>query len=465
MSPPISRKHAPGARIPCSSINYRRLSLHGGRPWASLPEDLVQLIGWRVLAGDLLDYVRFRAVCTHWNWSSVRPHGRGLVDPRFHPRRWMMLSEGHGLYPGHPHLGGYLRFFNLSTGVFVRVHLPLFDDHVVLDSVDGLLVLLLHRDYGTAIRLLHPFTGDIAELPPLLSLLPQMEPQARYRDMSEDNKLRTLSVLLRGVCAAVSVSATGAITVMLALDMLHHVAHASAGDQRWTLSSWELPFLLESTVSFQGKLYMVSPSTADKNIVYIRQTDPPQLNSERSHSSLQPPRKIAECPMTATVGTVHLVECGLELMLIGSNDSAGLVVYRLNDLISGRVAPVMNIGEHALFLGERSFYLLANKRFPSVLGNSIIRKHMSTVHNPLVRTRVVRRVEQYHLGSGTWSPAIDEEDIPLRDRSPPASPYMLIHHIYTCCYRSYWNKGLMVRGAVTPDWSVKSNLWAGLTDG
>ncbi|TKW17590.2 hypothetical protein SEVIR_5G380101v4 [Setaria viridis] len=79
--------------------------LLGSEPWASLPQDLLELIAWRVLAGDLLDYVRFRAVCSHWNSSTVPPRGRGLVDPRFHPRRWMLFPEGYGLYPGHPNLG------------------------------------------------------------------------------------------------------------------------------------------------------------------------------------------------------------------------------------------------------------------------------------------------------------------------------------------------------------------------
>ena len=82
----------------------------------------------------------------------------------------MLFPEGHGLHPGHGKLGGYVRFFNLSTGAFVRVRLPLFRDHCVLDSVDG--ILLLQRDQDTAIRLLPPFTGDIAEFPPLETLLP-----------------------------------------------------------------------------------------------------------------------------------------------------------------------------------------------------------------------------------------------------------------------------------------------------
>ena len=103
--------------------------------WVSLPEDLIRLISSRVLAGDLLDYVRFRAVCGSWRSATASPRGRGVVDPRFHPRRWMMLPEGHGLHPGHPHLRGYIRFLNLDTGTLVRAHLPLFSDHCVVDSV------------------------------------------------------------------------------------------------------------------------------------------------------------------------------------------------------------------------------------------------------------------------------------------------------------------------------------------
>ncbi|CAO2169560.1 unnamed protein product [Urochloa humidicola] len=40
--------------------------------WASLSGDLVEQIGWRVLAGDLHDYVRFRATCSHWSASTPR---------------------------------------------------------------------------------------------------------------------------------------------------------------------------------------------------------------------------------------------------------------------------------------------------------------------------------------------------------------------------------------------------------
>ncbi|CAO1947882.1 unnamed protein product [Urochloa humidicola] len=426
------------------------------RPWASLTEDLIELIGCLVLAGDLLDYVRFRAVCSHWANSTLRPRGRGLVDPRFHPRRWMMLPEGHGLYPGHPNLGGYVRFFSLSTGRFVRVHLPLFDDHVVLESVDGLLLLLRHRDRDTTIRLLNPFTGDIAEFPPLSSLLPQMK---RDPYMSVDCKLSELRLYRRGVCAAVTVGAAGAITVMIASDTRRRVAHATAGDQRWTLSACKLPHLLSPPISFQGKLYAVSEFHDGKN-VHIWQIDPPTPHAEGSHLLSLQQRIIAECPLVAvTVDIAHLVECGSELMLVGFADTplpTQLVVYRLTDLISGRIIPLTNIGEHALFLGDRSFCVSSNKGFPSVLGNSITCNYRLPIHDSQVRTcdQHQKLIENYHLGTGTWSLAIP-------NHNPPASPHMLIHHIFTCCYRDYWNKALMFHGGIRPNWLVKPNMCIG----
>jgi hypothetical protein len=100
---------------------------------------MVRLIGWRVLlAGDLPDYVRFRAVCAHWRWSTVSPRGQGIADPRFHPRRWRISWEGHGLGPDHD---DRKRFVNIFTGASVCLRLPLLADHAILRSVEGLLLV------------------------------------------------------------------------------------------------------------------------------------------------------------------------------------------------------------------------------------------------------------------------------------------------------------------------------------
>uniref|UniRef100_A0A0E0NNP8 F-box domain-containing protein n=1 Tax=Oryza rufipogon TaxID=4529 RepID=A0A0E0NNP8_ORYRU len=290
-------------------------------PWESLHEDLLELIAWRVLAGDgdLLDYVRFRAVCPHWRSSTSCPRGRGIVDRRFHPRRWMLLPEGHGLYPGHGKLRGFVRFFNLSTGAFVRVHLPLFRDHCVLDSVDG--ILLLQRDHDTAIRLLHPFTGDILDFPPLETLL-------RY--VSSKLVGDKWNYLRRIGAASINVSADQVVSLMM----------------------W-------------------SPE--------ILQIDPPEL--EGMEPWLPPPTLIAKCPAN-TVNTsdsrfYHLVECDSEVLVIAL--SAGIhrkiSVYRLADFMLGRrTLRVTCIGGNALFIGQRNL-CVSSKAFPTVVGDTIVFHH------------------------------------------------------------------------------------------
>jgi hypothetical protein len=214
--------------------------------WASLPKDLVDLIAWRVLAADLRDYVRFRAVCAHWRSSTASPRGCGIVDRRFHPRRWMMLPEGHGLYPGHGKLHGFVRFFNLSTGAFVRVHLPLFRDHCVLDSIDGL--LLLQRDHDTAARLLNPFTGDILDFPPLETLLPYVG------TLPHGSKW----IYIRHVSAtSMNVSADGVVSLMIFGGCgWSKIAFATSREQRWRVSSYFVDQYY-SPLSFQGKIYVL----------------------------------------------------------------------------------------------------------------------------------------------------------------------------------------------------------------
>ena len=182
-----------------------------------------------------------------------------------------MLPEGHGLYPGHPDLRGFVRFLNLSTGALVHAHLPLLDDHAIIDSVDGL--LLLYHDRDTVMRLLHPLTGEVVDLPPLASLLPQME-TLQFCPKGPNRR-----GLLMNPYASVSVSSQGTVTVMLTFTCLDRVAYATDGDQRWTL--WDPCMSLlsshlisqKSLLSSGGKIYMLECAyQSDK--IHIYRVDP-----------------------------------------------------------------------------------------------------------------------------------------------------------------------------------------------
>ncbi|XP_051189668.1 uncharacterized protein [Lolium perenne] len=390
--------------------------------WESLPGDLLRLIAWRILADDLLEYVRFRAVCTSWRSGTVCPRGRGVTDPRFHPRRWMMLTEGHGLYPGYGKLDGYVRFFNLDKGTFVRVKLPLFRKHCALDSADGL--LLLQRDEDTVIHVLHPFTGDIAELPPLATLLTQLDGYLNGAPEWE----RWFSIR-NNLCASVSCNA-GITTVMLAFHHLSRVAFATSQDRHWTMTSWEVPRSVRP-LSFRGKIYVVHNQTPTVDATsHVLQIDHPLQNEIGiGFQQPSPPRLVATCPPNVLRYPIYLVECDSEILVVGHSDSSfsHILVYKLADLMLGRFIPVTSIGDRALLIEERSLSV-SSKSLPTVMAETVIYTHPRT-----------RDFAQYQLGTGTWSQPIDECGL---DGFAPG-PRSLIHHVMSCCIRNVWNKGLI----------------------
>ncbi|XBI59388.1 hypothetical protein VPH35_040466 [Triticum aestivum] len=394
-------------------------------PWASLHQELLDLIAWRVLAVDFRGYVRFRAVCAYWRSSTACPRGRGIVDLRFHPRQWMMLPEGHGLYPGHEKLQGFVPFFNLSTGAFVRVHLPLLSDHCVLDSIDGILLLL--RDHDTVVRLLHPFTGDILGFPPLKTHLSSV-----IGSTSLESKWHKWCNIKNINAAAMNVGADEVVSLMiLGAYGWSNVAFATSGQRQWSVSS-SLNRRSCSPFSFQGKIYAVRYNK-------VLQIGPPQLEGVEPY--LPPPTVIARCPASTpdTTYLYRLVECAQEILVVSIRHNYKKVpVYKLADLMLGRAVPTTCIGGNALFMEGRTL-CVSSKAFPTIMGDTIVfldcRKHY---------------LAQYHLGSGTiLSPAID---ISMYEMSGPCS---IICHIYTCCFRKRWNKGEIACRGQEDKWQVK----------
>uniref|UniRef100_A0A0E0LHR4 KIB1-4 beta-propeller domain-containing protein n=1 Tax=Oryza punctata TaxID=4537 RepID=A0A0E0LHR4_ORYPU len=399
----------------------------GGFCWASLPAELAELIAARVLAaGGFVDYVRFRAVCSPWPaaaacWTLASTPAGGLRPlpgpprsrrPRPLPRPLRLLRRRtHPRPPSAP-----LR--------------PL-----LLDSPDG---LLLQRDGDTAIRLLHPFTGDIAEFPHLDSLAhqllyldfdPTVDPMYIFTGWMYNTSAIRFSHQIRKICAAVDVADEGIVTVMLAVEKIGRVAFAAAGDNDWVISTWK-ENQLDKALSFQGKLYVVN---CRDGLIHVSVIDPPVPRRWRhegeesvAKSPVPPPRRIVTCS-SEEIHLPSLVELDSQIMLVGYNDTSlsRILVLRLADLAMGMIVPVVSIGDHILFIGARSL-CVSSGWLPSIGGNSIVCFHAGENY-----------LAQYHLGTGSWSPASDGQLM----LSPPSRPCSLIHHIFTCCYRQFWNKG------------------------
>ncbi|VAH39353.1 hypothetical protein VPH35_024955 [Triticum aestivum] len=397
-------------------------------PLASMAADLVELIGLRVLAaGDLLDYIRFRAVCAH-SWSStIHPRGHGITDSRFHPRRWMMLPDGHRL-----HLeDGRKRFLNLDTGKFVRPRVPLLDDHCLLCSVEGL--LLMQRQHGDQdedpICLLHPFTGDTAKFPPVTYRTMVRLFGSAYHLNSHNGS----AYLLPGrVTASLTVNAEGVVMITVVLPDVSRALFATTKDKQWRLSAWSFS-PNGSTISSQGKIYMVQPKPTSSVELQILQIDPPRPEKiyGSSSSSFPAPKVIAICPTGMLNALSELVECDSEILLVDSSDyvlSKRMAVYKIADLIQGRVTPLTSIGDKALLVGvRRSGSLIGRNLSVSLKAMPTIAGDMIVCHDPIHE----KYLGQYHIGSGTWS---------LRDMICDiysASGWCtcsLIDHIYGACH-------------------------------
>ncbi|XBI96940.1 hypothetical protein VPH35_033155 [Triticum aestivum] len=421
MFSPAANCELPPAPVTASSATCSDDDLS---PLTSLPADLVELMGWRVLAGDLVDYIRFRAVCTHWRSSTVCPRGRGITDSRFHPCRWMMLPGGHGL-----HLGdGTKSFLNLSTGVFVRPRIALLEDHCVLCSVDGLLLMQQqHGEQEGPICLLHPFTGDVEKFPPITYHTVLSSGSTHF------NLHNGCTYLLPGsMTASLSINTQGVAVITIVLRDMPRVLFATTKDKQWRLSSWSFS-PNQSTISSQGKLYMLQPKPTSSVEVQILQIDPPwpQKNSGFSPSLFPAPKVIAVCPTGMINGLSELVECDSEILLVGSCDYMffkHMVVYRIVDLIQGRVVHLTSIGDNALLFGLRSSgsgigrnLCVSSKAMPTIAGDTIVRQHPTCA----------KYLEQYHIGTGTWSPT---GMICAIYSGYGRCTCSLIHHIYGACH-------------------------------
>uniref|UniRef100_M8BEI4 KIB1-4 beta-propeller domain-containing protein n=1 Tax=Aegilops tauschii TaxID=37682 RepID=M8BEI4_AEGTA len=326
--------------------------------------------------------------------------------------------------------------FSKKKGVFVRVRLPLFTNHCILDSVYG---LLLQRDEDTAVRLLHPFTGDIVELPWLTTLVSQ-KPEGGVWPLE--------LVVMRHISTCASF-VSGTVTVLLTFNVFDYVAVATSLDTQWTMLSWTCPgSYINGPLPLHGKIYAVP------DFITPRNGAPRIFEMDVCHYQ-DPPKLIFTGPIEKQhLHSCHLVEYGSEILVVAHDDAqlSHITVYRLADLILGKFIPLTNIGENTIFMGPRSI-CVSSRAFPMVKANTIVyfrpQKH---------------RFAQYDISARTWSLAMDQCSI----NGLAQGPRSIICHILTCCSHQHWNKGedytYNETGGPSPKWKVKEEFRAGSYD-
>uniref|UniRef100_A0ACD5XWY0 Uncharacterized protein n=1 Tax=Avena sativa TaxID=4498 RepID=A0ACD5XWY0_AVESA len=320
--------------------------------WSDLGDGPAGLIAERLLANDVADYIRFRAVCCSWRQWSTDPRAHGILDRRFHPRKWIMLRE----ISGHPRI-----FLNVSTGQCIQMpRLPeLLRGHDVFGpTTEGLLVLLDRTSY--IVRLLNPLTGQVTDLPPATTLLRLMKyPTTDLRKAFEVSD------------AGLADNSTFAIH-FLGIQML---AVAKLEDKCWTLVDDNQGSSFLSAISFEGRFYC--PTNRGVMVVETSENQPPRLVLAARLTKVFP----------LMLSTMHLVDNDGELILvyrrIQLRDGEGEqfsdtknkcfiqnYTYRV-DLKAMNTRPVLGLGGRAMFIGLRTTLSVSTSVFPSVKSDSI----------------------------------------------------------------------------------------------
>ena len=342
------------------------------RDWSNLGDGPAGLIAELVLAYDVADYLRFRAVCRPWRQCSTEPRSHDGLDRRFYPWRWVLLRE--------PLAAPNRRcFLNSSTGECIQLDLPELLDHELLTvTPEGLLLLLHDRNH---VRLLNPLTRHLTELPPLTTLLPSKDHVMLSRFKIDD-------------LASCSGIASDDSTVVLCFNRFRMLGMAKPGDDHWVLLKYNNDGIAKTPLVFAGRFYHVNV-----NGVMVLQIIPNQ-----------PPRLEVAAKLNMHVSPIsqsmHLISnCG-ELMLVHrqivpvtSRNKSGYRynIYRVN-LDTGTLFPVKRLGSgtgRAMFLGMYCSFTLSPDVFPPGSFSA------DTIYPSFdFAERRLLKVEAYHLTDG-----------------------------------------------------------------
>ncbi|XP_048560413.1 uncharacterized protein LOC125540936 [Triticum urartu] len=354
------------------------------RDWPNLPTALVDDIADRLLSHDLAEYIRLRAACKEWRRCTADPReGRNQLDPRFRPRRWIMLSNRTD--------GDGRRFLNLSTGASARVDLPELSRHHLEASAEGLLLL---RDKAShAVRLLNPLTRALTDLPPVTA------------DLGNAYAVWTgpFQSAARIIYAGVSDETSPSSVVLLMADrhLGRAIAYANPGDQRWAVvddEMWRpdqpLSCRFSSASTMRGCFYF---ATVEGYIIQVRLCPEPRLvpvvvdqpNTQYNMFCYLVPPDDHRCGgMLMVRYYLNLDHLSADEQRIMKRRRKVMDVIRVErhvkaqrwnliqlfevDVAGKRLVPVEDIGRHrAVFVGDVACFSLSARRFPCVAGNAV----------------------------------------------------------------------------------------------
>lgn len=270
----------------------------------------------------------FRAVCPSWRSVTDDPRADG-TDPRFHPKKWAMLSN-----TDEPNGDVIVSFVNLGTGRFLSKNIPQLSKYILIAATDGGLLVLGELEAPHGVRVLNPFTGSVV---------------ARF----------SVPILGYDVRKAV---VTVSPTTMLFISGMHNnfVAWADLNsigfNEFWVM----FPEDLRCMTHFAGDVYVTNRHGSIISSLAVA-----AAGQDRSAGTITMTTVIPASPKKAGVSFYYfLVESEGDLLLVSFRCTfAGAILEAVHkvDTVRKLLEPVDSIGSRAIFVSSiRSISVDAN---------------------------------------------------------------------------------------------------------
>ena len=320
------------------------------RDWTSLPFDIYNNVGERLLADDDIDYyMAFRA--TSHNWRSATkdyPVKADYSDPtRFQPSKWALLGQPRG---------DLITLVNVDTGRLLRKSIPLLRNYFFIGATGGGLLLLGEATEPHRARVLNPFTGSIARFKapapavgvravavtkaPLMVFVSGDDGSIMWADQnSESFKCYWSSSLYNSLTCMTSFTGLVYATDQQGAVIVSAVAGAAAGERRPCSAL---------TVSMDTMIPCLDTSLDTSHLAWL------------------------------STGKYYLVESGGDLLLVtrppylfaSTNNHVPVVVHRI-DTERKVLEPVSSIGSRAIFAGPVKCLSIDADKFRGIKGGCI----------------------------------------------------------------------------------------------
>ncbi|CAO2183214.1 unnamed protein product [Urochloa humidicola] len=372
------------------------------RDWTSLEAGIVEDIAGRLLSLDVVEYLRFRAVCKPWRVCTAYPRSRGGLDSRFRPRNWIAMS--HCTSPSRRTL------LNVATGARLKVDFPELSTHHHFGSAEGLLVLC--DKTSNAIRLLNPLTGVLIEFPAISDVRALTVPSGAYFAVFRVNynlELGSTKVnvptppVIKG--AGIDDSTCPPTLVLCLRKQLSHVVCAKPGDRHWVSvhhgeqrvdSVTALGrILFQSLLSFKGRCFFTTPRgdimTVDLGPM-TSQRPPWKPRMVYVHKEMALGDGVTGMSYLARshddrmLMVRYLFSCHSDLMATDGDGNPAKTFISCGarslmevleiDINIRRMIPLGGIGNNAVFVGDTHSIMLSTDKFPKLASNVVYMNYL-----------------------------------------------------------------------------------------